>query len=147
LDVGSGDHSKEGSDRLKCCLIVLGKLYLGLRMTKEDKNKDKQPDHEELSPTASYDVPICGPSTRIGQFRIEREIGRGAMGIVYLAHDSKLNRQVAIKSLPAEVMVNPKARSRFSREARMLTSQNHPNIATIYDELEEAEGIGYLITP
>jgi TolB-like protein/Tfp pilus assembly protein PilF len=65
--------------------------------------------------------------------------------VVYLAHDTKLDRPVAIKSLPAEVMANPKARSRFSREARVLASLNHPNIATIYDELQEAEGVAYLI--
>jgi serine/threonine-protein kinase len=62
-----------------------------------------------------------------------------------LAHDTKLDRSVAIKSLPAEVMANPKARSRFSREARLLASVNHPNIATIHEVLEEAEGVGYLV--
>jgi serine/threonine-protein kinase len=65
--------------------------------------------------------------------------------VVYLAHDTKLDREVAIKSLPAEVMENPKARSRFQREARVLASLNHPNIATIHDELEEAEGVVHLI--
>jgi serine/threonine-protein kinase len=67
------------------------------------------------------------------------------MGVVYLAHDTKLDRQVAIKSLPAELMDNPKARSRFSSEARVLASLNHPNIATIYEELKEAEGVGFLV--
>ncbi|HIJ53527.1 MAG TPA: serine/threonine-protein kinase, partial [Planctomycetes bacterium] len=51
----------------------------------------------------------------------------------------------AIKSLPAALMDNPKARSRFAREARVLASLNHPNIATIYEELKEAEGVGYLV--
>jgi serine/threonine-protein kinase len=67
------------------------------------------------------------------------------VGVVYLAHDTKLDRPVAIKSLPAEVMGNRKARSRFSREARVLASLNHPNIATIHDELEEAEGVVHLV--
>jgi serine/threonine protein kinase len=58
------------------------------------------------------------------------------MGVVYLAHDTKLDRQVAIKSLPAELMDNAKARSRFSREARILASLSHPNIATIYEEFK-----------
>jgi len=105
-------------------------------------NKDIR---DEGIPTASYDGATMVPGARIGQFRIEREIGRGAMGVVYLAHDSKLDRQVAIKSLPAEVMANPKARVRFSREARTLASLNHPNIATIHDELEESEGNVYLV--
>lgn len=86
-----------------------------------------------------------GPGEQIGPFRIERELGRGAVGVVYLAHDTKLDRPVAIKSLPAEVMENPKARSRFAREAKVLASLNHPNIATIYEQVEDAEGVGYLI--
>jgi serine/threonine-protein kinase len=67
------------------------------------------------------------------------------VGVVYLAHDTKLDRPVAIKSLPAEVMGNHKARSRFTREARVLASLNHPNIATIHEELEEAEGVVHLV--
>jgi len=62
-----------------------------------------------------------------------------------LAQDTKLGRSVAVKSLPAEVLEKPEARSRFSREARLLASLNHPNIATIYDEFEEVEGVCYLI--
>jgi len=88
---------------------------------------------------------LKGPGGHIGRFRIERELGCGAGGAVYLAHDTKLDRPVAMKSLPAEVMGDPKAKSRFEREARVLASLNHPNIAAIYEELEEAEGIGYLI--
>jgi Tol biopolymer transport system component len=88
---------------------------------------------------------VTGPGSQIGPFRIERELGRGAVGVVYLAHDTKLDRSVAIKSLPVEVMANPKARSRFSREARLLASVNHPNIATIHEVIEEAEGVGYLV--
>jgi serine/threonine protein kinase len=67
------------------------------------------------------------------------------MGVVYLAHDTKLSRPVAIKSLPAALMENTTARTRFAREARVLASLNHPNVATIYEELQETEGAGYLI--
>lgn len=67
------------------------------------------------------------------------------MGVVYLAHDTKLDRLVAIKNRPAEVMDNPKGRSRFAREARVLASLNHPNIATIFEQLEQAESTGYLV--
>ncbi len=101
--------------------------------------------NQEDIPTVDYDGAAIGPGARIGQFRVEQELGRGAMGVVYLAHDSKLDRKVAIKSLPAEVMANPKVRSRFSREARLLASVNHPNIATIHEVMEEAEGVGYLV--
>ena len=103
---------------------------------------NKQPEGKGAESTRSFDGSIALPGAQIGPFRIERELGRGAMGVVYLAHDTKLGRSVAIKSLPAEVMVNPKARSRFSREARLLASLNHSNIATIYDGLQEAEGVG-----
>ncbi|MHC4596403.1 MAG: serine/threonine-protein kinase, partial [Planctomycetota bacterium] len=112
-------------------------------MSDAEAKNDKRPGEEEDYPTASFNG--SAPGEQIGPFRIERELGRGGVGVVYLAHDTKLDRKVAIKSLPAEVMANPKARSRFSREARVLASLNHPNIATIYEELEETKGVGYLI--
>ncbi|MHC4532589.1 MAG: protein kinase domain-containing protein [Planctomycetota bacterium] len=114
-------------------------------MRDDEAKNDKRPDKQEPGPTASFDSSVLGPGSQIGPFRIEHELGRGAVGVVYLAHDTKLDRSVAIKSLPAEVMANPKARSRFSREARLLASVNHPNIATIHEVLEEAEGVGYLV--
>ncbi|MHC4172663.1 MAG: protein kinase domain-containing protein [Planctomycetota bacterium] len=114
-------------------------------MSKAKEQNNKRPNGEGVGPTRSFDNSVKGPGSQIGQFRIERELGRGAVGVVYLAHDTKLDRSVAIKSLPAEVMANPKARSRFQREARLLASVNHPNIATIHEVLEEAEDIGYLI--
>jgi serine/threonine protein kinase len=114
-------------------------------MSDAEERNDKRPDKKEPGPTASFDSSAPGPGGKIGQFRIESELGRGGMGVVYLAHDTKLDRQVAIKSLPGELMDNPKARSRFSREARVLASLNHPNIAIIYEELKEAEDTGFLI--
>ncbi|MHC4594138.1 MAG: protein kinase domain-containing protein [Planctomycetota bacterium] len=112
-------------------------------MSDAEERKSKRAGEEEGLPTASFSGST--PGGQIGPFRIERELGRGAMGVVYLAHDTKLDRPVAIKSLPAEVMENSKARSRFTREARVLASLNHPNIATIYEEFEEAEDVAYLI--
>ena len=112
----------------------------------EAKGQDsKQPKGKGAGPTRSFDGSVVGPGGQIGPFRIEQELGRGAAGVVYLAHDTKLDRPVAIKSLPGELMENPKARMRFSREARVLASLNHPNIAAIYEELQEAEGLGYLV--
>jgi serine/threonine-protein kinase len=70
---------------------------------------------------------------KIGSFEIGEMIGRGGMGVVYLAHDTKLDRSVAIKSMPAELAGNSTARMRFEREARLLASLNHPNIAVIHD--------------
>ncbi|MHC4750819.1 MAG: protein kinase domain-containing protein [Planctomycetota bacterium] len=114
-------------------------------MSQAEGTNNDRPGEEELPPTASFNQLARGSGSQIGQFRIERELGRGGAGVVYLAHDTRLDRSVAIKSLPIELMENPKVRSRFSREARVLASLNHPNIATIYEELEEADGIGYLI--
>ena len=114
-------------------------------MSDPEKKDNNQP-NEDNNPTAGiFDSSVLVPGSQIDRFRIEQELGRGAVGVVYLAHDTKLNRLVAIKSLPAEVMHNPKVCSRFAREAQVLASLNHPNIATIYEELEKAEGTGYLV--
>jgi len=114
-------------------------------MSEANGHNNKRHKDQDPAVTRSFDSSVTGPGTQIGPFRIERELGRGAVGVVYLAHDTKLDRSVAIKSLPAEVMANPKARSRFSREARLLASVNHPNIATIHEVLEEVEGVCYLV--
>ena len=82
---------------------------------------------------------------KIGSFEITEMIGRGGMGVVYLAHDTKLERSVAIKSMPANLADESTARTRFRREARLLASLNHPNVAVIYEIIEQAEGAGYLI--
>ena len=84
------------------------------------------------------------PDTQIGPYEITREIGRGGMGIVYLAHDTKLDREVAIKCLPDELADDAERLARFEREAKLLASLNHPHIATIHG-LEEAGGNQYLI--
>ncbi len=81
---------------------------------------------------------------QVAHYRIERELGRGAMGVVYLARDSRLQRPVAIKALPVELGQDQVRRDRFEREARTLAAINHPNIAAIYG-LEEDDGHLYLI--
>ncbi|MFC1634692.1 protein kinase, partial [Planctomycetota bacterium] len=82
---------------------------------------------------------------KIGSFEIGEMIGRGGMGIVYLARDTKLDRSVAIKSMPAELQANSTAQMRFKREAKLLASLNHPNIAVIHDIIEQDAGSGYLV--
>jgi eukaryotic-like serine/threonine-protein kinase len=84
---------------------------------------------------------------RLGRYQLEREIGRGAMGIVYLGRDTAINRLVAIKAIPlasefsdAELV---EARIRFFREAETAGRLNHPNIVTIYDVGEE-RGLAYI---
>ncbi len=81
---------------------------------------------------------------QIGQYRIDREVGRGGMGVVYQAHDSRLGRNVAIKALPDEVSQDAERLARFEREARALAQLDHPNLAGIYG-IEEHEGRRYLV--
>jgi len=81
---------------------------------------------------------------RIGSYEVLREIGRGGMGVVYLALDRRLDRRVAIKCLPDEVAREEESLARFRREARLLASLNHPNIATVHG-LEEVDGKTHLV--
>jgi len=89
------------------------------------------------------------PQDLVGQklvsFDVERVIGQGGMGVVYLARDSKLDRYVAIKSMPTGLLSNSKAQARFKSEAKLLASLNHPNIALIYEIIEDKEGASYLV--
>ncbi len=91
-----------------------------------------------MPPDASSSIPA-----RIGPYEVSEVLGRGGMGVVYLARDTRLNRDVAIKMLSPE-SVEPEQRARFQREALLLASLNHPNIATIHG-LEEVDGVRYLI--
>lgn len=79
-----------------------------------------------------------------GKYRVLEEIGRGGMGVVYKAEDTKLARKVAIKVLPEIFTADPERLARFEREARVLASLNHPNIAAIHG-VEEAEGKRFLV--
>ena len=81
--------------------------------------------------------------TTIGHYRIIRPVGKGGMGEVYLAEDSRLDRQVAIKVLPERLRDNPERLARFRREARAAASLTHPNIATIH-ALEEVDGVLFI---
>src|SRR5579863_3408415 len=85
------------------------------------------------------------PGTRFGPYEILASIGAGGMGEVYRARDTKLNRDVALKILPEAFARDPDRMARFEREAQVLASLNHPNIAAIYG-LEESDGIRGLVT-
>jgi len=75
---------------------------------------------------------LASPARRIGDYELIGLLGAGGMGEVYRAHDTRLRREVAIKILPATFAADPERVSRFEREARLLASLNHPNIATIH---------------
>src|SRR5216117_2238589 len=76
---------------------------------------------------------------RLGAHEITALLGKGGMGEVFRARDTKLNRDVAIKVLPASVVEDKDRAARFRREAKLVASLNHPNIAAIYG-LEETNG-------
>ena len=82
--------------------------------------------------------------TRLGAYEILSLLGVGGMGEVYRARDTKLNRDVALKVLPSEFASDPERMARFKREAQLLASLNHTNIAAIYG-LEECDGVRALI--
>ena len=84
------------------------------------------------------------PGSRLGSFEISALIGVGGMGEVYRATDTSLKRPVAIKVLPDAVSGDPERLARFQREAEVLASLNHPNIAQIYG-LEKADGVLSLV--
>ena len=84
------------------------------------------------------------PGTRLGVYDITAQIGVGGMGQVYRATDTRLKRQVAIKVLPPSLAADHDRLARFQREAEVLASLNHPNIAAIHG-LEESGGITALV--
>jgi len=83
------------------------------------------------------------PGTRLGHYEIRARIGAGGMGEVYLAHDSKLDRQVALKILPPELAANADRMRRFVQEAKAAAALNHPNIAHVY-EIGEEKGTHFI---
>ena len=84
--------------------------------------------------------------SRLGQYLITRRLGRGGMGVVYLADDTRLGRQVAIKALAPEFSRSDRRRERLRREARAAAALSHPGIATVY-ALEEFDNTLYFVTP
>jgi serine/threonine protein kinase len=80
----------------------------------------------------------------VGAYQLQTLLGVGGMGEVYRARDPRLGRDVAIKMLPRDVTADPDRLARFQREARVLASLNHPNIATIHG-IEDAEGVRAIV--
>src|SRR6059036_1305543 len=80
----------------------------------------------------------------LGRYCIFEQIGAGGMGVVYRAHDQRLDRDVALKVLPAGTLANESARQQFRREALALAKLNHPNVAIVY-EFDTQEGLDFLV--
>src|SRR5215467_4525216 len=83
--------------------------------------------------------------SRLGRYEIRSKIGEGGMGEVYLAQDTKLDRKVALKILPAELATNDHRMRRFVQEAKAASALNHPNIITIY-EIDETDSGRFIAT-
>ena len=84
------------------------------------------------------------PGTTLGPYEILSPLGAGGMGEVYKARDTRLDRTVAIKVLPEHVATDPDLKQRFEREAKTISSLNHPHICTLYD-IGSQDGIDFLV--
>src|SRR5260221_1320438 len=82
-------------------------------------------------------------NTNLSHYRIVSKIGAGGMGEVYLAQDTKLDRKVALKILPADVATHQDRMKRFVQEAKSASALNHPNIITIY-EIEQIDSVNFI---
>src|SRR5512136_2994397 len=82
--------------------------------------------------------------TRLGPYEVVGLIGAGGMGEVYKARDTRLDRTVAIKVLPAEKVADPERRRRFVQEAKAASALNHPNIITVHD-ITQADGLDLIV--
>ena len=94
----------------------------------------------EMGLTAA--APLAGaPPVRIGRFEIRRELGRGGFGVVFLAFDSKLHREVALKVPRADALVTPELRARFQQEARAASALDHANLVPVYEAGESGRSV------
>src|SRR5262249_40365137 len=87
---------------------------------------------------------VLTPGTKLGPYEIHSPLGAGGMGEVYRARDTRLGRDVAIKVLPAHLSSSPELTARFEREARTISSLNHPHICQLYD-IGSQGGIDFLV--
>jgi eukaryotic-like serine/threonine-protein kinase len=82
--------------------------------------------------------------TMIANYEILEKLGEGGMGVVYRAHDSKLNRTVALKFLPSHISASEQDKARFIQEAQSASALNHPNVCTIHD-IQEYDGQLFIV--
>ncbi len=111
-------------------------IYSTIRPSSEQENRPTDTDHN---------LPSFSPAkfNRLGRFQIRRELGHGGAGIVFLAFDPKLGREVALKIARPEIVVMPELRKRFQQEARAAAVLDHPNVVPVYEAGEE-QGICYI---
>lgn len=98
---------------------------------------------QALAQDSSLTTDISLVGQEIGTYKIEKLLGAGGMGEVYLAHETKLNRRVALKILPSQFVADAERTSRFEREAQALSALNHPNLITIF-EVGDVNGLHFI---
>jgi tRNA A-37 threonylcarbamoyl transferase component Bud32 len=97
----------------------------------------------ESNPSAPS-APIKELSGRIGKYDIVKPLGKGAMGIVYLAHDTILERDVALKVMVASIADDPELKTRFEREAKAVARMTHPNVVNVFDLGSHTDGSPFI---
>ncbi len=132
-----------GDDELKNEILSLLKAQSGRNDFLENSAMRIAAEHLAGTETVHFQSYFLG--TTVGSYKIEKQIGAGGMGEVYLASDEKLKRKVALKILPAEFIADDERVKRFELEARAVSALNHPNIVTVYD-VGSFEGINYIAT-
>src|SRR5260370_35021720 len=97
-----------------------------------------------MTETPNPQPPLKELSGRIGRYEIIRPLGKGAMGIVYLAHDTVLERDVALKVMVSQIADDPELKQRFEREARAVAKMTHPNVVTVFDLGSHIDGSPFI---
>src|SRR4051812_24679707 len=93
----------------------------------------------------THTLAVLKSGAKLGRYEVHSQLGSGGMGEVYLAHDTRLDRKVALKVLPDAVAGDPDRMKRFEREARAASGLNHPNILTIYD-IDQSGSTAFIAT-
>src|SRR5262245_39014172 len=136
-------RERKGEERARYLDEVCGP-DVGLRRKVELLLQEDDKTERLLNTPVELIVATLSPSTAVGRYEVVGVAGRGGMGQVYRARDRRLKREVALKALPGVVAHDKPLLARFQREATVLASLNHPNIATIYDVVER-DGAPFLV--
>src|SRR5713226_5055326 len=91
----------------------------------------------------AHPMPLA-PGTKLGPYEIQSPLGAGGMGEVYRARDTRLDREVAIKVLPAHLSQSPDLRARFEREAKAISGLQHPHICVLHD-IGRQDSVDFLV--
>ena len=136
---------RRGHVRNFCAMCARATLRCGLRFSRCWINRYLLKSFFESGARRAYDdAPTVRVGQRLGSYEVQALVGRGGMGEVYRARDTRLARDVAIKILPRLFTNDPDRLARFEREARVLASLNHPHVGAIYG-LEDADGVRALV--